>query len=125
MVALGATSDELRKYPMVTEHLKPFAGPQCFPHIDPRSLVYRVHANERRSDDPDAAGKSSQPDGQETGAGSAVLQEKCWLQCMKCERGRCAAPVCLAALDDSCFSEVRTTDLDWGAWLAGSRRVRA
>ena len=120
MVALGATSDELRKYPMVTEHLKPFAGPQCFPHIDSSSLVYRGHANERRSDDPDAAGKSSQPDGQETGAVSAVLNEKCWLQCMKCKKWRCVSPGCLASLRGEGFGEVRGTDLDWGAWLAGA-----
>ena len=114
MVALGATSDELRKYPMVTEHLKSFAGPQCFPHIDPRSLAYRVHVNERRSDDPDAAGKSSHPDEQETGAGSAVLKEECWLQCMneKCKKWRCVSRGCLASLRGEGFGEVRVTDLD-------------
>ena len=119
MVALGATSDELRKYPMVTEHLEPFAGPQCFPHLDSNE---RRSANERRSDDPDAAGKSSQPDGQETGAVSAVLQEECWLQCMneKCKKWRCVSPGCLASLRGEGFGEVRGTDLDWGAWLAGA-----
>ena len=48
MVALGAVSDELKKYPMVTERLTPFAGPQCYPHLDVASANYRVHANERR-----------------------------------------------------------------------------
>ena len=42
MLALGATSDELRKYPMVTARLRAYDGPQCYPHVDPRSADYRV-----------------------------------------------------------------------------------
>ena len=47
MDALAATSDELRKYPMVTDNLAPFAGPQCFPHLDKASTECRLHANQR------------------------------------------------------------------------------
>ena len=47
MLALAATSDELKKYPMVTERLVPFLGPQCYPHMDRSSVEYRVRANER------------------------------------------------------------------------------
>ncbi len=46
MIALGAVSDELRKYPMVTDRLTRFAGPQCYPHLDPSSVDYRVLANQ-------------------------------------------------------------------------------
>eukprot|EP00959_Pyramimonas_sp_CCMP1952_P249222 5209599-Pyramimonas_sp.AAC.1 len=31
---------------MKQQYLKQFAGPQCYPHIDPRSKGNRLHANE-------------------------------------------------------------------------------
>ena len=46
MIALRATSDELRKYSIVCEHLRRFAGPQCFAHLNRFSAEYRVLANE-------------------------------------------------------------------------------
>jgi hypothetical protein len=51
MLALAATSDELRKYPMVTERLVPCAGPQCYPHLDKRSSAYRLDVDARSSHD--------------------------------------------------------------------------
>lgn len=45
MVALTATSDELRKYPFLTERLSKFVGPQCFPLMNPSAAEFRVRAN--------------------------------------------------------------------------------
>ena len=47
------SSEELRKYPMVTERLTMYAGPQCFPHLDEKSADYRVHANDFAYEDAD------------------------------------------------------------------------
>ena len=50
MRALAAVSLEVKKYPMVTDRLTAYAGPQCYAHLDPSSPEYRVHANEQRED---------------------------------------------------------------------------
>ncbi len=46
-LALAAVSDELRKYPMVTDRLKAYAGPQCYAHLDKAGSDYRVDVPER------------------------------------------------------------------------------
>ena len=33
MIALRATSDELQQFPIDRHRLKPYTGPQCFPHL--------------------------------------------------------------------------------------------
>ena len=45
MIALRATSDELQMFPMLTSHMLPYSGPQCFPHL--RDAVRR-NANAHR-----------------------------------------------------------------------------
>ena len=55
MVALEATSDELRKYQMVTDNLVPYAGPQCYPHLDRGSLEYRVTSKKLKTESPEDA----------------------------------------------------------------------
>ena len=124
MVALAAVSDELRKYPMVLERLTPFAGPQCYPHLDPRSASYRVHANERRRDGEaeEGEGGAAREGAEPRAEACAVLDEGCWLRCDRCSKWRCVAAACAPALRGYGFFDVRATDMDWSAWLGGARR---
>ena len=75
MLALGATSDELRKYPMVTSRLIAYAGPQCYPHLDRRSADYRVDVVERREEEKE----KQKVAGEAKGASTDVLDGRCWL----------------------------------------------
>ena len=86
MLALEATSDELRKYPMVTENLVPFAGPQCYPHLDKGSTEYRVNSGKLKTESPDnhTEGKRESCVGSST-----VLHDGCWLTCDHCGKWRC------------------------------------
>ena len=80
MLALAATSDELRKYPMVTERLVPFLGPQCYPHMDRSSVEYRARANERvKGEDADGGHDSSQRQDD----GGSVMQVGSWMKCQR------------------------------------------
>ena len=81
MLALGATSDELRKYPMVTNNLQRHAGPQCYAHLDPRSADYRVDILERREK---AHGRTDAAGLEDDEAG--VFNARCWLSCAKCKK---------------------------------------
>eukprot|EP00959_Pyramimonas_sp_CCMP1952_P377994 7918208-Pyramimonas_sp.AAC.1 len=47
MGALRLTSEEIRRYPLKQQYLVQFAGPQYYPHIDPRSKGNRLRANEK------------------------------------------------------------------------------
>ena len=130
MVALAATSNELRKYPMVTENLTAFAGPQCYPHLDPKSVEYRVHANRRLKTEAREEGDESATQGSHVDAvqkrqasEAAVFQERCWMKCDRCGKHRCVAEACLPVLRGFDFFEPAVTDLDWESWLrsAGDR----
>ena len=132
MVALGATSDELRKYPIVTDKLTPFAGPQCFPHLDTSSTDCRLHANQqwKEEEEEEAAGDCDDAEvslgtnrgvrGGVVECGSEVLQGGSWMQCDRCSRWRCVARACVPALRGIDFFEAKSTDLDWGKWLRGA-----
>ena len=76
MIALGAVSDELKKYPMVTDRLTQFTGPQCYPHLDPSSVDYRVLANQR-------------PKGEEEEGEDSVQERECNTRacCPRCQIG--------------------------------------
>ena len=51
MLALGAVSDELKKYPMVMDRLTAYAGPQRLPHLNKDAEEYRLHANDVVAED--------------------------------------------------------------------------
>ena len=90
MDALAATSDELRKYPMVTDNLTPFAGPQCFPHLDKASTECRLHANQRlKTEDPGSEGGAAPPQvAPAPGRACPPCTQGCWLQCDRCSKWR-------------------------------------
>ena len=119
MIALTATSDELHKYPMARDRLKKYAGPQCFPHLNPRSAEYRVLANEEPSGEGgvDALGGGG---GVSYTPGDAILQERSWLQCCRCNKWRLVSQGCVAALGGESYFSVRPTDMDWESWLRGA-----
>ena len=48
MEALAATSEHLTDNPVKAEHLTPYAGPQCFAHLNPEGSCFRLNANFRR-----------------------------------------------------------------------------
>ena len=125
MIALSAVLDEPKKYPMVTDRLTQFAGPQCYPHLDPSSVDYRVLANQRPKGEEEEGEDGAQerecntrrvaPD-----AKSAVLSEDNWLQCDRCAKWRCVSGSCVASLRGDDFFHVKDTDMDWECWLAGA-----
>ena len=81
MLALEATSDELRKYPMVTDNLVPFAGPQCYPHLDKSSAEYRVNMGKLKTESPE-----DHVDGAHEGSVGCptVLQDGSWVAWARC-----------------------------------------
>ena len=100
MVALSATSDELSKYDMVKDRLRKYAGPQCFPHLDPGSSEYRVRANEVPVEGAvDAEGGSGAPS-----VNGAIVDERNWLQCCRCKKWRFIAPACAPVFAGEHFS---------------------
>ena len=120
MLALRATSDELEKYPMVKDNLHAYAGPQCFPHLDPKSPEYRVHANQKLKTESVEDGEGASAADKQQVARAAVVKEQCWLQCDRCGKHRCVAEACLPVLRGYEFFEARVTDLDWERWLSGA-----
>jgi hypothetical protein len=122
MVALEATTDELRKYPIVTCFLSPYAGPQCYPHLDPGSSQYRVHANDRPvEDDGEEADEKNkkQTDGvaEKKMLSRSAFDERNWIQCSRCDALRCVVQGSMSTVEGDGFFGVRHTDLDWEAWL--------
>ena len=120
MLALAATSDELRKFDLVKRRLNPYAGPQCYAHLDRNSEDYRVRANERmkegaEDEEADDVKEVTAPGGEK--GDSAVMDESCWLRCMSCEKWRCVDATCAQGLRGTSYFHVRKTDLDWAAWL--------
>ena len=93
MLALAATSDELKKYPMLLDRLVAYAGPQCFPHLDPASSDYRARANQRlKEEQGDGPCAPSRVDAADRGGGAgAVGATACWMQCEGCKKWRCVA----------------------------------
>ena len=118
MLALSCTSDELRKYPMVTERLRKYAGPQCFAQLDPRGREYRALANEGQvaGSEAELGDDCSRPGA----AGAALVRSDHWLQCCRCQKWRFVAPGCAGELRGESFWHVRETDRDWEAWMAGA-----
>ena len=121
MLALAASSDEIKKYPMVQSSLVPFAGPQCYAHLDPGSPDYRVDVAQ------EAKGGSASGNVDE-GLGGEICEES-WLQCDRCKRWRFVEKNALPALRGERFFEDRDTDLDWVGWLDATadryRRAKA
>ncbi len=101
--ALRLTSEEIRRYPMKQQYLKPYAGPQCYPHIDPRSKENRLHANEKMGhapgEDPQGGGDGgARPEacgGADDGA-SHLFCMRNWAQCDRCHCWRLLLPACAA-----------------------------
>ena len=106
MEALRAISEELQKFPIVNAELTPYAGPQCFPHLqDPG----RRHANVAK------AGPAAE-------AGADVARKQltdCWLQCEKCRKWRLVEHASLPALKTEEYVKTRdgSVDVNWGRWL--------
>ena len=51
---------------------------------------------------------------------SGVLDDRCWLQCMKCDQWRCVDRRCVPVLDGSYYYSTEATDLDWETWLGNA-----
>ena len=115
MLALGAVSDELKKYPMVMDRLTAYAGPQCLQHLDKDGGEYRLHANDVRVEDTEVKGMEC--------VATGVFDAECWRQCDCCSRWRLLDRRCLPAASEDAYMAVRSTDLDWESWLesAGAR----
>ena len=113
MLALEATSEELRKYPMVTDNMLPYAGPQCYPHLDKGSVEYRVKLGKLKTESPDEELDEQRDAGEET---STVLHDGSWLTCDHCGKWRCVALDSLPAVRGFGFFEPLATDLDWEQW---------
>ena len=94
MIALSATSDELRKYPIACEHVKRYAGPQCFPHLNPSSAEYRVLANEEKFE----GGSASHTHADD------IMEERNWLQCCRCSKWRYVSRGSAGAFGGAIFS---------------------
>ncbi len=115
MLALEATSDELRKYDVVTEYLRPYAGPQCYAHLDKDGSDYRVAVSD--------AFVEQRVSGAEGRAAPRPLAEtlasrECWRCCDCCGKWRFVDRRCAPALQGDTFFQERETDLDWATWLA-------
>ena len=111
MLALQATSEELQKYDVVTEHLQPYAGPQCYPHLDRSSVECRVVAKAPGS------GSATQGGDRPAGVEASLARKECWRCCDSCGKWRLVDVRCLPALaSEGGFLEERETDLDWGKW---------
>ena len=77
MDALAATSKEIRDYSEKQVYLKPYAGPQCFAHLNPLGSCYRVNANLR-----------AQELDQKDQLTLDVLHPDRWKQCCSCGKWR-------------------------------------
>ena len=110
MEALRATSDELRLFPIVTGNLTPYAGPQCFPHL--QVPARRFAGDAKRGNTADVGADA--PRKQLTG---------CWLQCDRCRKWRVVERTSLPALKPETYARRRDgcVDADWGRWLGEAR----
>ena len=110
MRALRATSAELQRFPIDRHRLTPYAGPQCFPHLED---LARRFANDCKPG-PMAAGG--------TDVARKQLTE-CWLQCDKCRKWRVVEHTSLAALRPEEYGKRRSgcVEVDWGRWLGEAR----
>ena len=109
MQALQATTDELGGYPIMTCSMTPYAGPQCFPHLEQEE---RVQANRHGS---------VRVAGEDVVDRHAFHQfETCWLKCDGCGKLRFVDQECFAALRPEAFSKSceNHRGFDWGAWVA-------
>ena len=117
MEALWAASEELRRYPAKRDRLKPFAGPQCFPHLDKEGGDYRGNANAPPPEELGEDGAGAPSAGTEA---RDLVDEENWYRCDRCTCWRFVGRTCLAALREAQYFAVRDTDLDWGTWLAAA-----
>ena len=113
-----ATSDELRKYPIVTDNLTPFAGPQCFPQV----------FDDNRYVAPSPGKVEAATAAREQGHLEEQLSS-CWLRCQNpmCKKLRLVEKSSLASLTSEAFMEGTVLTDDWKEWLgrAGSRYTAA
>ena len=106
MEALAAVSEEIRKYPLAQSELRPFAGPQCYAHLDKESAQCRVRANERN---PDRGEGVEAP----RCAAEELVDVDNWFQCDCCGRWRFVGRHCATALREHLHFQVRESDVDW------------
>ena len=111
MDALAATSLFIRNNPEKSAHLVPFAGPQCFAHLNPAGSCYRVDANHRRQ-----PGKIDEPTALD------ALHPDRWKQCCSCGKWRFVDEDTARLLRTESFFDRRDTDLDWGRWLRDAKK---
>ena len=121
MEALAAVSKELAGYRSLHGRMTPYAGPQCFSHLDPEGGDYRVAANVPVQEGEEGAGDG----GAGTAAGD-VADAANWCRCDRCGCWRFVGRGCVGALREAQYFAVRDTDLDWESWLANAgARYRA
>ena len=122
MVALLATSEKLRIFPMETAELVPYAGPQCYPHLAEKK---RLNADRK----PAVAVEDATP----PEIAHAREQMRCWLRCDDCRKLRLIDRRSFPALDPCGFSrdpqedsdlarrrQVLQDDCRWREWLDAS-----
>ena len=110
MRALRETSEELQMFPIDRHRLKPYAGPQCFPHL--QDLARRFANDEKPSTTT------------EVGADATRKQlTECWLQCDSCRKWRVVDRASLPALklEESTKKREGCVDIDWGRWLGNAQ----
>ena len=105
MVALRATSDELQQFPMLTSHMSPYSGPQCFPYL---REVGRRNANVHRSVEDDTRLDES-----------AHGFTGVWRRCdeASCRRWRHIDSKCCFATEDRLLLGQETCRTDWLQWF--------
>ena len=110
MRALRATSAELQRFPIDRHRLTPYAGPQCFPHLEDPA---RRFANDCKP------GATLVPG---TDVARKQLTE-CWLQCDRCRKWRVVERASLAALKPEEYGKGRSgcVEVDWGRCLGEAR----
>ena len=105
MAALRATLNELRLLPMLTSHMLPYGGPQCFPHLRVQS---RRNANLQREIDDDTRSNAA-----------AHVFTGVWRRCddASCRRWRHIDSKCCFADDGRANLGQDSCSTDWAKWL--------
>ena len=113
MMALAATSDELRRSVYEYGSLDAYAGPQCFPQLQDKA---RVDANQKRKADAD--------DNVEADDANVEQLRGCWFRCDRCRKWRVVERECATAWRLDYFrGDVDANRGTWKEWLsrAGAR----
>ena len=107
MQALRATTLELQRFPLITQSMVEYAGPQCFPQVTERS---RREANSQASTSQNAvrAGQEREAVGGFCGS---------WRRCDDCRKWRYLSESAASVFDsEACLRACHGT-ADWAAWL--------